>query len=154
MVQRFFIENEHAHQKLNLQLFLFDLLFQRRDLRLPLLRVLRSFGGCPRRRLRGCLSLRSFRWVGSSNTSNAISSSVRAGVFFTGVPWTSPVLGMVGHPPKGAIYATAATNSYAAAGLAADKMFAALKDKIAAASDSSPVTIVRVPARRYKPVDN
>jgi ribose transport system substrate-binding protein len=56
-----------------------------------------------------------------------------------------PIIGFdsgVKNAPKGAIYATAATNSYAAAGLAADKMFAAIKDKIAAASDSSPVTIV------------
>ena len=56
-----------------------------------------------------------------------------------------PIIGFdsgVPNAPKGAIYATAATNSYAAAGLAADKMFAAIKDKIAAASDSSPVTIV------------
>ena len=44
--------------------------------------------------------------------------------------------------PKGAIYATAATNSYNAAGLAADKMFAAIKDKIAAATAANPVTIV------------
>lgn len=56
-----------------------------------------------------------------------------------------PIIGFdsgVPNAPKGAIYATAATNSYAAAGLAADKMFATLKDKIVAASDSSPVTIV------------
>ena len=39
-----------------------------------------------------------------------------------------PIIGFdsgVPNAPKGAIYATAATNSYAAAGLAADKMFAA-----------------------------
>ena len=56
-----------------------------------------------------------------------------------------PIIGFdsgVPNAPKGAIYATAATNSYAAAGLAADHMFAAIKDKIAAASDANPVTIV------------
>jgi ribose transport system substrate-binding protein len=56
-----------------------------------------------------------------------------------------PIIGFdsgVPKAPKGAIFATAATNSYAAAGLAADKMFAALKDKIAAASDASPITII------------
>jgi ribose transport system substrate-binding protein len=56
-----------------------------------------------------------------------------------------PIIGFdsgVPNAPMGAIYATAATNSYAAAGLAADKMFAVIKDKISAASDSSPVTIV------------
>jgi len=56
-----------------------------------------------------------------------------------------PIIGFdsgVPNAPKGSIYATAATNSYAAAAIAADKMFAAIKDKIAAASDSDPVTIV------------
>jgi ribose transport system substrate-binding protein len=56
-----------------------------------------------------------------------------------------PIIGFdsgVPNAPKGSIYATAATNSYAAAGVAADKMFAALKDKIAAASNASPVTII------------
>ncbi|HET6485080.1 MAG TPA: ABC transporter substrate-binding protein [Spirochaetia bacterium] len=56
-----------------------------------------------------------------------------------------PIIGFdsgVPNAPKGAIYATAATNSYAAAGLAADRMFAAIKDKIVAASASSPVMIV------------
>jgi ribose transport system substrate-binding protein len=56
-----------------------------------------------------------------------------------------PIIGFdsgVPNAPKGAIYATAATNSYAAAGLAADKMFAVIKDKIAAATDARPVTIV------------
>ncbi len=56
-----------------------------------------------------------------------------------------PIIGFdsgVPNAPKGAIYATAATNSYNAAGVAADKMFAAIKDKIAAASPSNPVTIV------------
>jgi ribose transport system substrate-binding protein len=56
-----------------------------------------------------------------------------------------PIIGFdsgVPNAPKGSIYATAATNSYAAAGLAADKMFAVIKDKIAAASNAHPVTIV------------
>ncbi|MGA2642780.1 MAG: substrate-binding domain-containing protein, partial [Spirochaetia bacterium] len=56
-----------------------------------------------------------------------------------------PIIGFdsgVPNAPKGAIYATAATNSYAAAGLAADKMFPVIKDKIAAASAAHPVTIV------------
>ncbi|MGA2766361.1 MAG: ABC transporter substrate-binding protein [Spirochaetia bacterium] len=56
-----------------------------------------------------------------------------------------PIIGFdsgVPNAPKGAIYATAQTNSRNAAALAADKMFDAIKDKIAAASDSSPVTIV------------
>jgi len=56
-----------------------------------------------------------------------------------------PIIGFdsgVPNAPKGAIYATAATNSYNAAGVGADKMFAAIKDKIAAASDANPVTIV------------
>jgi len=56
-----------------------------------------------------------------------------------------PIIGFdsgVPNAPKGAIYATAATNSYNAAGVAADKMFAALKDKIAAATADNPVTII------------
>jgi ribose transport system substrate-binding protein len=56
-----------------------------------------------------------------------------------------PIIGFdsgVPNAPKGAIYATAATNSYAAAGLAADHMFPAIKDKIAAATADNPVTIV------------
>ncbi|HUX51654.1 MAG TPA: ABC transporter substrate-binding protein [Spirochaetia bacterium] len=56
-----------------------------------------------------------------------------------------PVIGFdsgVPNAPKGAIYATAATNSYAAAGLAADHMFPAIKDKIMAATASNPVTII------------
>jgi ribose transport system substrate-binding protein len=56
-----------------------------------------------------------------------------------------PIIGFdsgVPNAPKGAIYATAATNSYAAAGLAAEKMFAVIKDKIVAATDARPVTIV------------
>ncbi len=54
-----------------------------------------------------------------------------------------PIIGFdsgVPNAPKGAIYATAATNSYNAAGVAADKMFAAIKDKIAAATDASEAT--------------
>jgi ribose transport system substrate-binding protein len=56
-----------------------------------------------------------------------------------------PIIGFdsgVPHAPAGAIYATAATNSYNAAGLAADKMFAAIKDKIEAATAAKPVKIV------------
>ncbi|MGA2975563.1 MAG: substrate-binding domain-containing protein [Spirochaetia bacterium] len=56
-----------------------------------------------------------------------------------------PIIGFdsgVPNAPKGAIYATAATNSYAAAGVAADRMFAAIKDKIAAATADNPVMIV------------
>ena len=56
-----------------------------------------------------------------------------------------PIIGFdsgVPNAPKGAIYATAATNSYAAAGLAAEKMFPEIKAKIEAATDSKPVTIV------------
>jgi ribose transport system substrate-binding protein len=56
-----------------------------------------------------------------------------------------PIIGFdsgVPNAPKGAIYATAATNSYAAAALAADHMFDAVKDKIAAATADSPVTII------------
>ncbi len=56
-----------------------------------------------------------------------------------------PIIGFdsgVPNAPKGAIYATAATNSYAAAGIAADHMFAAIKDKIDAATNAHPVTIV------------
>ncbi len=56
-----------------------------------------------------------------------------------------PIIGFdsgVPNAPKGAIHATAATNSYAAAGIAADHMFAAIKDKVMAATASNPVTIV------------
>jgi ribose transport system substrate-binding protein len=56
-----------------------------------------------------------------------------------------PIIGFdsgVPNAPKGAIYATAATNSYVAAGLAAQKMFPVIKDKIMAATASNPVTIV------------
>ncbi len=56
-----------------------------------------------------------------------------------------PIIGFdsgVPNAPKGAIYATAATDNAAAAGLAAQKMFAALKGKIEAASAAKPVTFV------------
>ena len=56
-----------------------------------------------------------------------------------------PIIGFdsgVPNAPKGAIYATAATNSYAAAGLAADAMFPAIKAKIEAATPEKPVVIV------------
>jgi len=56
-----------------------------------------------------------------------------------------PIIGFdsgVPKAPAGAIYATAATNSYNAAGLAADKMFAALKDKIEAATPAKPVRFI------------
>ncbi len=56
-----------------------------------------------------------------------------------------PIIGFdsgVPNAPKGSIYATAATDSYAAAGLAAEKMFPAIKDKIAAATNAKPVTII------------
>jgi len=56
-----------------------------------------------------------------------------------------PIVGFdsgVPNAPAGAIYATAATNSYNAAGLAAEKMFDAIKDKVAAATPAKPVTII------------
>ncbi|NTU51242.1 MAG: cell division protein ZapA, partial [Candidatus Aminicenantes bacterium] len=56
-----------------------------------------------------------------------------------------PIIGFdsgVPNAPQGSIYATAATNSYAAAGLAAEKMFPAIKDKVMAATNAKPVTIV------------
>jgi ribose transport system substrate-binding protein len=56
-----------------------------------------------------------------------------------------PIIGFdsgVPNAPAGAIYATAATNSYNAAGLAAEKMYAVIKDKIAAATAAKPVVIV------------
>jgi len=56
-----------------------------------------------------------------------------------------PIIGFdsgVPNAPKGAIYATAATNSYNAAALAADKMFEAIKAKIVAATAMKPVTII------------
>jgi len=56
-----------------------------------------------------------------------------------------PIIGFdsgVPNAPQGSIYATAATNSYAAAGLAAEKMFPAIQDKIMAATPAKPVTII------------
>ncbi|MBE3063640.1 MAG: ABC transporter substrate-binding protein [Spirochaetes bacterium] len=56
-----------------------------------------------------------------------------------------PIIGFdsgVPKAPKGSIYATAATDSYAAAGVAAERMFPAIKAKIEAATDANPVTIV------------
>ncbi len=56
-----------------------------------------------------------------------------------------PIIGFdsgVPNAPKGAIYATAATNSYNAAGVAAQKMFPVIKDKIMAATAANPVTII------------
>ncbi len=56
-----------------------------------------------------------------------------------------PIIGFdsgVPNAPKGAIYATAATNSYHAAAIAADHMFAVIQNKITAATASNPVTIV------------
>jgi len=52
-----------------------------------------------------------------------------------------PIIGFdsgVPNAPAGAIYATAATNSYNAAGIAADHMYDAIKDKIAAATPAHP----------------
>lgn len=56
-----------------------------------------------------------------------------------------PVVGFdsgVPNPPEGSIVANAATNNYAAAGMAAERMFDALRDQIEAATSSDPVTIV------------
>jgi ribose transport system substrate-binding protein len=56
-----------------------------------------------------------------------------------------PIIGFdsgVPNAPKGSIYATAATDSYAAAGVAAEKMFPAIKDKVMAATPAKPITIV------------
>ncbi len=56
-----------------------------------------------------------------------------------------PVVGFdsgVPNAPEGSIVANASTNNYAAAGLAAEKMFAEIQDDIEAASASNPVTIV------------
>ena len=56
-----------------------------------------------------------------------------------------PIIGFdsgVPNAPAVAIYATAATNSYNAAGLAAEKMFDSIKDKVAAATAAKPVTII------------
>jgi len=56
-----------------------------------------------------------------------------------------PIIGFdsgVPNAPKGAIYATASTDNAAAAGIAAQKMFDVVKDKIVAATAKKPVTIV------------
>ena len=56
-----------------------------------------------------------------------------------------PVVGFdsgVPNPPEGSIVANAATNNYAAAGMAAERMFEEIRDQIDAASSSDPVTIV------------
>lgn len=56
-----------------------------------------------------------------------------------------PIIGFdsgVPNAPAGSIYANASTNNAAAAGLAADEMYAVVADEIAAASASAPVTIV------------
>jgi ribose transport system substrate-binding protein len=56
-----------------------------------------------------------------------------------------PIIGFdsgVPNAPKGSIHATASTDNAAAAGLAAEKMFAALKSKVEAASAAKPVTFV------------
>ncbi len=56
-----------------------------------------------------------------------------------------PIVGFdsgVPNAPAGSIYANASTNNAAAAGLAADEMFAVIKDDVMAASAASPVTIV------------
>jgi len=56
-----------------------------------------------------------------------------------------PVIGFdsgVPNAPAGSIYATASTDNYAAAGVAAEKMFEVVKDKIAAATAAAPVKIV------------
>jgi len=56
-----------------------------------------------------------------------------------------PVIGFdsgVPQAPEGSIYANASTDNYNAAGMAAEKMFAEIKDDIAAATASNPVKIV------------
>ena len=56
-----------------------------------------------------------------------------------------PIIGFdsgVPNAPAGAIYATASTDNANAAGLAAEKMYEVIKDKIAAATSAKPVTIV------------
>lgn len=56
-----------------------------------------------------------------------------------------PVIGFdsgVPEAPAGAIWANAATNNYAAAGQAAEKMFPVIKARIEAATDARPVKIV------------
>lgn len=56
-----------------------------------------------------------------------------------------PVIGFdsgVPNAPKGSIYANASTDNYAAAGLAAEKMFEVIKSDIEAATAANPVKIV------------
>ena len=56
-----------------------------------------------------------------------------------------PVIGFdsgVPEAPAGSIWANASTNNYAAAGMAAEKMFAVIKDKISPATVAKPVRIV------------
>jgi ribose transport system substrate-binding protein len=56
-----------------------------------------------------------------------------------------PIIGFdsgVPNAPAGSIFANASTDNYAAAGLAAEKMFSVLKPKIEAATDAKPVAIV------------
>lgn len=56
-----------------------------------------------------------------------------------------PVIGFdsgVPQAPAGSIWANASTDNYNAAGLAAKKMFAVIKDKIEAATDTNPVKII------------
>ena len=56
-----------------------------------------------------------------------------------------PIIGFdsgVPNAPEGAIYANASTDNYAAAGLAAEKMFEAVQADIEGATASNPVTIV------------
>ncbi len=56
-----------------------------------------------------------------------------------------PVIGFdsgVPNAPKGSIYANASTDNFNAAGLGAKEMFMEIEDKIAAATEAKPVTIV------------
>jgi ribose transport system substrate-binding protein len=56
-----------------------------------------------------------------------------------------PIIGFdsgVPNAPEGSIYATASTDNYAAAGLAAEQMFAELEDAIGQVSASNPATVV------------
>jgi len=58
-----------------------------------------------------------------------------------------PIVGFdsgVPNAPGGSIKANASTDNYNAAGLAAEKMFAALKDKIEAATPAKPARTLRV----------
>lgn len=56
-----------------------------------------------------------------------------------------PVIGFdsgVPNAPEGVIFANASTNNYAAAGLAAEQMFAVIADEIEAATSANPIRIV------------